>query len=93
MHRLPEALKIRGRPLADIRESIVEFFDLVSAPQIAERTGRHRSIAHKWAERYSDFPSPVTETDQGKLWWWLEVEEFIERRNFTKGRDDPLVET
>jgi predicted DNA-binding transcriptional regulator AlpA len=92
MHRLPETLKIRGRPLADIRESIVEFFDLVSAPQIAERTGLHRSIAHKWAERYSDFPAPVTETDQGKLWWWLEVEEFIKHRKLAKGRGRPAAE-
>jgi len=92
MHRLPEALKIRGRPLADIRESIVEFFDLVSAPQIAERTGQHRSVVHKWADRYSDFPEHVTETDQGKLWWWLEVEEFIENRNLAKGRGRPTVE-
>jgi hypothetical protein len=51
--------------------------DDVSAADIAERLGLpHRSLAHGWVKRFSDFPKPVVELGIGKVWSWREVERW-----------------
>jgi hypothetical protein len=92
MHRLPEALQLRGRPLPDIREEIAGFLDLVGASEIAERAGVERSAVNKWQDRYEDFPGPVAELAQGRVWFWPEVEAFIEQRKLARGRGRPSAE-
>lgn len=89
MHRLPEALKLRREPLPDIRDSIAEYLDLVGASEIAERAEVHRSAVNKWIDRYDDFPKPVAVLAQGRVWWWPQVDAYLEENHLAQGRGRP----
>lgn len=54
---------------------------LVGAAEIAERLGLSSfRIVHQWRRRHPDFPAPVVELKQAKVWLWPEVEAWVKAR-------------
>ena len=52
---------------------------LVGAPEIAERLGLARpQVVHNWRYRHADFPVPIVELRQGNVWYWPDIEEWLE---------------
>lgn len=55
----------------------VDVTDLIGAAEIAERLGlSHRESVHTLRRRHADFPSPVVELKQAKVWVWPDVEKW-----------------
>ena len=56
-----------------------ESTELVGAPEIAERLGLARpQVVHNWRYRHADFPVPIVELRQGNVWYWPDIEEWLE---------------
>ena len=52
---------------------------LVGAPEIAERLGLARpQVVHNWRYRHADFPVPLVELRQGNVWYWPDIEEWLQ---------------
>ena len=52
---------------------------LVGAPEIAERLGLARpQVVHNWRYRHADFPVPIAELRQGNVWYWPDIEEWLQ---------------
>ncbi len=55
----------------------IDAADLVGAAEIAERLGlSHRESVHTLRRRHQDFPQPVAELRQAKIWVWPDVEKW-----------------
>ena len=52
---------------------------LGGAPEIAESLGLARpQVVHNWRYRHADFPVPIAELRQGNVWYWPDIEEWLE---------------
>ena len=52
---------------------------LVDATAIAERMGFARPQAvHNWRARHPDFPQPIAEFGKSTLWYWPDVDEWLQ---------------
>lgn len=78
MHRLPEVYDREGRPLPDARDAILEYFDAVGVAEIADRAGVKPNTVMVWRQRHDDFPAPIVELKMGPVWFWADVQPWVE---------------
>lgn len=62
------------------RGELLDHLGLVGAAEIADRAGVARATVSTWQSRHDDFPPPLLELAQGKIWSWADVEPWIERQ-------------
>ena len=53
--------------------------DLMGVSEIAKRLGVSRQRASQLTQEYEDFPEPVSELAQGRVWRSDDIEAWIER--------------
>lgn len=64
----------------EARAEVADLLGLVGISEIAERAGVAINTVSTWLRRHDDFPKPVAELAQGKIWAWADVEPWIERQ-------------
>jgi predicted DNA-binding transcriptional regulator AlpA len=57
---------------------------LVDIDMIAQRTGCGKTAVSNWITRYPDFPLPVQTFGRSKVWFFPEVERFLEDRSLLR---------
>lgn len=69
--------------------SQMEELPLVGYIEIARRAGVKRSSVTMWRSRHESFPDPVADLRVGPVWWWPDVQEWLQE---TRRPDDVNLE-
>ena len=69
--------------------------ELVGAADIAARcvalglvSSPRRQVVHNWAKQYGDFPTPVLVVSQVSIWYWPEVEAWLQATDLAGARPE-----
>ena len=57
---------------------LMENLPLVGYLEIAQRAGVQRNVVTMWRSRDLGFPEPVAELRVGPVWWWPDVQDWLE---------------
>lgn len=72
----------------EVKQEIAEWLGLVGVTEIADRAGVATNTVAMWQRRHGDFPEPIAELAQGKVWAWRDVQPWVERQK-AKGPGRP----
>lgn len=77
-----------GQTYAEFKADVHEFLGLVGVTEIAEKAGVKPQTVTVWRQRHTDFPEPAAELANGPIWFWSDLEEWVERQK-NKGPGRP----
>jgi hypothetical protein len=52
---------------------------LVGLTEIAQRAGTQKQAVSMWQSRHEDFPEPIAVLRTGQVWWWPEVQAWLQK--------------
>lgn len=76
----------RAKRWDEVRAWVLEFVGMVGVAEIAARAGVRADTVQHWRLRYDDFPEPADELAMGPVWFWADVEPWIETHKATKSK-------
>lgn len=59
--------------------------DIVDAAEIARRADVAVTTVYKWKQRHPSFPEPIQDLSVGPIYWWPEVQKWLQEREKTSG--------